>query len=420
MAVAILAVIGAAFTGFARAETTITVWSHEADSPRKVAWRELAARNFEKKNPGVTVKITWFQKEPLYSALKTALRSGQGPDAFYDEPDQTEYIDNNLVVPLDDLVNWENIQPWARAVWTRNGKTYAVPQEVYTIELFYNKELMKKLGVTIPPNGQFSQAQFLDAVKKAVAAGITPLAVGVGDRPYPGAFVLGELLLKKLGRDDYGKLIDGKLSYKDPRVVEIFKYVRELVEAKAYPASFATLKLGESWMYFWAKPGALMMPMATFIMSRLGLGIDKGGIPEDFPLGVMQLPAVANGACNHCKTAAVSASFSINAASKNQKLAAGYLNEMATPEMGVRWLETIHLQTAVKTGNIKVTGKYAPIFEELLARNTGMEYFIGTPVDLLKGQCLDTFTQVMNTAFPAGLLSVDQATEMMNQACFKR
>ncbi len=47
-------------------EITLTMWSHEASEPAKVAWRETAARNFEKNNPGVKVKITWYEKEALY------------------------------------------------------------------------------------------------------------------------------------------------------------------------------------------------------------------------------------------------------------------------------------------------------------------------------------------------------------------
>ena len=77
----------------ARAEdVTLTVWSHEADEPAKVAFREQAARDLETAHPGVHVKITWYEKDGLYAALKTALPAGQGPDVFYVEPDQTEYI----------------------------------------------------------------------------------------------------------------------------------------------------------------------------------------------------------------------------------------------------------------------------------------------------------------------------------------
>ena len=75
------------------------------------------------------------------------------------------------------------------------------------------------------------------------------------------------------------------------------------------------------------------------------------------------------GACNQCKSLTIGASFILNAASKNQKLAAGMLNEMATPEMGTLWLETVLLQTAIKSDPSKVGGKYAEYFRELLDRN---------------------------------------------------
>src|SRR5690606_17812054 len=120
----------------------------------------------------------------LYTALKTALPAGQGPDVFYMEPDQTEYISNGYLTPLDDLVDWSNIYDWARAVWTHDGKTWGLPQEAYTDELYYNADLLKKLGVALPDNAQFTQEAFLDLVKKARAADITPIAQGVGDRPY--------------------------------------------------------------------------------------------------------------------------------------------------------------------------------------------------------------------------------------------
>jgi multiple sugar transport system substrate-binding protein len=71
-------------------DVTLTVWSHEADEPAKVAFREMAARAVEAAHPGVHVKITWYEKDGLYTALKTALPAGQGPDVFYMEPDQTE------------------------------------------------------------------------------------------------------------------------------------------------------------------------------------------------------------------------------------------------------------------------------------------------------------------------------------------
>ncbi len=204
-------------------------------------------------------------------------------------------------MPLDDLVNWNQIYPWARAVWQENGKTWGIPQEVNDNVIYYNKDWAKKLGVELPVGGQLSQSAFLDLVKKARAAGMVPIAQGVGDRPYPGAYIVGEALLHKLGKDDYAKLWAGKLSFSDPRVVDVLTWVKELVDAGAYPKDFMTIKLGESFYYFYSKPGALMLPMGSFYSGRAFAPADKGGQPADFPLGIMQFPAMDGGACNNCR-----------------------------------------------------------------------------------------------------------------------
>ena len=90
-------------------DVTITVWSHEADEPAKVAFREqAAARTWRRPIPASTSRSPGTRRTRLYAALKTALPAGQGPDVFYLEPDQTEYITNGYIVPLDDLVDWSN------------------------------------------------------------------------------------------------------------------------------------------------------------------------------------------------------------------------------------------------------------------------------------------------------------------------
>jgi len=153
-AAALLAVVGILWLALpaTRAEdVTLTVWSHEADEDAKVAFREMAARNLEKTHPGVHVKITWFEKNPLLAALKTALPAGQGPDVLYVEPDWTEYVTAGYLAPLDDLVDWKDIQDWARKVWVHDGKTYGLPQEAYTNEIYYHKDILKKLGVELTP-----------------------------------------------------------------------------------------------------------------------------------------------------------------------------------------------------------------------------------------------------------------------------
>jgi len=124
--------------------------------------------------------------------------------------------------------------------------------------------------------------------------------------------------------------------------------VKQLVDAGGYPKSFSTLKLGESHYYFHTKPQGLMFPMGTFYTGRAFTTPDKGGQPVNFPLGIMNFPALQNAACNNCKTIAVGGSYAINADGKHADAAAALLNEMATVEMGNLWLTTRLAQTGIK------------------------------------------------------------------------
>ena len=124
-------------------------------------------------------------------------------------------------------------------------------------------------------------------------------------------------------------------------------------------------------------------------------------------------------ACPECKTTAVGGSFSVNVDSANPELAAALVNEMATVDMGNLWLGTVLVQTGVKTDPSKITGPYAPYFQELGAINADTEYFVGIPQHHMRGQCQETFEQVMNTAFPAGLIDVEDALEAMDSACYQ-
>jgi multiple sugar transport system substrate-binding protein len=397
-----------------RAETVITLWSHWADHDSKRNFVEEAARAFESANPGTKVKITWYEKKALYAALKTSLRAGQAADIFYAETNQIEYLENNMLYDLSKGLNWNNIEGWAREGWSYQGGVYGFPLEAWTVELYYNKKMLADLGFKLPPNKQLSQADFLDVVKKTRAAGITPIALGVGDRPYPGAFLTHEALLKNLGTEDYDKLLKGQLDWGDKRVKAALESVKAMIDAKALPSSFSTLKLGESHFYFHTKPGALMFLMGSFYPSRAFNPTDKGGQSKDFELGIMQYPAVDNGACNECKTITIGGSYVVNAASKNPDTAVKFLNSLATPEMGNKWLETVLVQTGIKADPSKITGPYAAYFQDLAAIDAPCKFYPNLPLGAMHGKAKEVFIQVVNQAFPAGLLSVDEVIGKMN------
>ena len=412
-----LAVAGLVAIGTAQAQQAkeMTLWTHWAAEQIKRQYVEEAIADFEKKNPGIKIKASWYEKNALYAALKTALRAGQAPDIFYAEPDQAEYYENGFLLDLSNL-NWANIEPWAKQAWSYKGKPYGLPLEAWTVELYYNAKLMSELGVKLPENLQLSADAFLDMVKKAKAKGLTPMSLGVGDRPYPGAHLTHEALLQKLGTDDYDKLLNGKLSWSDPRVVDTLKWVRSLVDAGLLPTTFTSLKLGESHTYFHTNPGTLTFLNGSWYTSRAFNTPDKGGQPVGFPLGIMKYPAVPGAACNECRTIAVGGSYVINADTKHAKEAVAFLNSFATPEMGNKWLDRVMVQTGIKSDPSKISGPTAEYFKMIEASNRGSKYYFGIPIQVMQGKPKEVFTQVINNAFPAGTIDVDGVVKQMGAA----
>ena len=403
----------------ARAAEELTMWSHWPDEVSKRGFVEDRVSEFEASNPQCKVNLQFIQKAEIYTAAKTSVRTGQAPDIFWLEPDQTEYIDGGYLEPLDSYIDLDNLKGWAKESWSHGGKVYGLPLEAYTVELYYNKDKLAELGIQVPEGQQLSQEAFASLVRKGVDAGITPIGNGVGDRPYPGAYFLQEVLMHKLGLTAYRQLLENKLSYKDPRVAEIMTWVKGLVDAGAYSKSFMTTKLGESHYYFHTKPGSLTLAMGSWYTGRSFVPPEKGGQPKDFPLGIMNFPAVEGGVCNNCKTLAVGGSYVMYSQSKHKQCAGALLKSIATVDNGNNWMKAVLLQTGIETDPSKIESVHAAYFQDLKAVNANAKYFIGTPLHYLQGKCKDAWDQVLNKAFAGGLIGVEEAAEKMDAACYK-
>ena len=76
---------------------------------------------------------------------------------------------------------------------TVDGKDVGMPSEVMMVGFYYNKDLFQQAGIEEVP---VTYEEFLDAVDKLNAAGITPLTVGAQDNYSIWAF---ETMLARYG-----------------------------------------------------------------------------------------------------------------------------------------------------------------------------------------------------------------------------
>ena len=94
-----------------------------------------------------------------------------------------------------------------------------------------------------------------------------------------------------------------------------------------------------------------------------------------------------------------------------------FFNSFLSFEMGNRWLDVVQVQTGIKGDPAKLTGPQAADYFKMIAQtNDGAKYYFGIPIQVLTGKPKEVFIQVMNNAFPAGTIGVDDAVKQMRAA----
>ncbi|MBP1776207.1 MAG: transporter substrate-binding protein [candidate division NC10 bacterium] len=248
-------------------------WSHWATQDTKKVVLNEAKRRFEAKHPGDKVTITYYEKKNMWPILRAAFTAGSGfPDVFYYDIDVPEFIQTGWLADMTDAIRWDNIEPYGKAFWTRPGPggkmgTWAIPVEASSDEFYFNKKLFKQLGINVPASYAFTQDEFKDVVSKCAKAGYAAFATGAADREWAALYVPTAFLLSKLGLDDLRKLGRGELSWKDPRVVDVMRYYKELIDFGAYAKTLTSMTLADAHRYFHTEQAAQGLRAGTAELS---------------------------------------------------------------------------------------------------------------------------------------------------------
>ncbi|WP_043264078.1 extracellular solute-binding protein [Streptomyces sp. CT34] len=132
---------------------TVTFWDTSNDA-EKATYRKLA-EGFQKEHPKVHVKYVNVPFGDANAKFKNAAGGGAGaPDVMRtDVAWVADFASLGYLAPLDGtpaLDKTADYLPQAVSSTRFNGKTYAAPQVIDTLALFYNKKLLKDAGVPVP------------------------------------------------------------------------------------------------------------------------------------------------------------------------------------------------------------------------------------------------------------------------------
>ncbi|MDQ0396391.1 ABC transporter substrate-binding protein [Labrys monachus] len=141
---------------------------------------EAAAKAFEAKNPGTTIKLEVVPWDNLQQKLTTDISAGTNADmSIIGTRWLLDYVSQGLVTPLDSYITPDfkaRFIPTFLSPSVMGGKTYGLPIAASARALYYNKDVFAKAGITEPPK---TWAEFeADAAKiKAATPDVAPFGL---------------------------------------------------------------------------------------------------------------------------------------------------------------------------------------------------------------------------------------------------
>ena len=278
------------------AEETVKVLSINRDTGQ---WKQIyldMADEYMRANPGVKIQLEFMEDEAFKQKLPTLLQSDAAPDLFFSWSGGVFYeqADQGFLKPLpDDVVaEWKNeMSAGGLAALSYNGKYYGAPEASQNVAIWYNKDNAKKAGVD--PTKIETWDDFLDQVKTAKDAGVTPIIVGGQDK-WPLHFYYSLLAMRIMGEDGLRASAAGENGgFDNDDWVRAGQEYMRLIELEPFQEGFMGAKYDAA-TGLWGDGGAVFTLMGDWDLGAQRAASSNGGLSNE-QLGVIRFPAVEGG-----------------------------------------------------------------------------------------------------------------------------
>jgi raffinose/stachyose/melibiose transport system substrate-binding protein len=278
------------------APVTITWWHISTAEEHKALWQSMADE-YTAMHPNVTIEIQVLENEAFKSKLTTVMQSGEPPDIFqsWGGGVMNEYANAGLLRDITPELDanggeWRNtFGQGALGVYAYKDQNYGVPWDMGMIGWWYNKALFEKAGITGTPT---TWTEFNDDVDKLQAAGIVPIAVGMGDK-WPGMHMWAYLVTRLGGKDNFMNALLRTGSFADPPFVQAGEMIQALVAKKPFQDGFLGATYGDEATAMGNGKAAMELMGQWAPAVEKDNSVDKQGIGDN--LGWFPFPMVEGG-----------------------------------------------------------------------------------------------------------------------------
>lgn len=244
------------------------------------------AREFESKNPGITVEVSSPSMDNYYTLLKAACVANNGPDVvmFWVGGPLLDY--QQYLLPLDSY--YTDAEQAELTGWTmckkdlkEDGDIVAVPIGMNGgVFLFYkNKALFRKAGVD-ENSAPTTWDEFLALCAKLKAGGVTPFMTG-DKEGWNSAWVIGQLWWDLAGYDGILSVRNGEKKFVDDKeYIDAFKTWKKLFDLGYTNPDVVSLAQADGQAKFLAGEGAMEVGWSNISKDvYTALGDDAGWFP---------------------------------------------------------------------------------------------------------------------------------------------
>lgn len=288
--------VALALSGSAALAQTTVKWLHIEANPVVVKIWEEVAREFEAKTPGVKVEMQYLENEAYKAKAPTLLQSRDRPHIIYSWAGGVlkSQVEAGVLEDLTPAMQGykDNLSQSAVDAFTIDGKIYGVPYGVSQVGFMANRDLLAKAGVDASKIATYDD--FLDAVKKLKAAGITPLAVGGADK-WPVHFYWTNLAMRLGGKAAIQAALKGQDGgFEGETFQKSGELFKQLIDLQPFQNGFLGFKSQQAIGHFGDGKAAMLLAISSFYHTQKVFAVDKTGVPDD-KLAWINFPTVPGG-----------------------------------------------------------------------------------------------------------------------------
>lgn len=330
-----------------------------ADSYTKT-YQEIADEFSSNNEYGVKVEVEFYEIELYKTKLTTLMAANNVEDIFYtyELGFLRPFVEAGKVYCLQEAMDadpeWkESFLHGLLEPLSFDGKLYAIPTQSAFCVMFYNKQIFKDNGVSVPTTYE----EFLNVCETLKNNGVTPMALSGAVAWIPAQFIQ-QLSNGIGGMELYNGICSGTRKWNDPDNVKAAKEAQAMVEKGYFTDGMLGMPLEEARFRFMNGETAMYF-MGTWDVSTL---LSENCAVRDH-IGAFILPA-KNPEHNNIVVGSVNASFAIAENCENKEAAVTFLKYLTSPPIAEKVLYETGRLPSIRIEVDK--SKLAPLISEVM------------------------------------------------------